>query len=116
MNNKYESETFRKMNVIQIKNFLLERGVSVNGYDKSSLIKIASAVEKMGITRVPSMTDHGYGVENDERLIIHEMEIGNPFKMDVVNNFIDSPPFGLYDIFNYLICHSTNYDKQGLAA
>ena len=22
----------------------------------------------------------------------------------------------LYDIFNYLICHSTTYDKQGLAA
>ena len=37
--------------------------------------------------------------------------------MKVVNNFIDSPPFGLYDIFNHLICHSTNcYDKQGLAA
>ena len=33
-----------------------------------------------------------------------------------VNNFIDSPPFGLYDIFNYLIYHSTAYDKQGLAA
>ena len=26
------------------------------------------------------------------------------------------PPFGLYDIFNFLICHSTAYDKQGLAA
>ena len=36
--------------------------------------------------------------------------------MHTVNNFIDSPPFGLYDIFNYLICHSTTYDKQGLAA
>ena len=36
--------------------------------------------------------------------------------MRTVKNFIDSPPFGLYDIFNYLICHSTTYDKQGLAA
>ena len=45
------------------------------------------------------------------------MQIGDPFKMtDLVNNFIDSPPFGLYDIFNFLICHSTAYDKQGLAA
>ena len=34
----------------------------------------------------------------------------------VVNNFIDLPPFGLYDIFNFLICHSTAYNKQGLAA
>lgn len=110
MDNKYESETFRKMNVMQIKNFLTERGVSVNGYDKCSLINIASAVERMGIPCVPSATG------NDNKLIIHEMEIGNPLKMDTVNNFIDSPPFGLYDIFNYLICHSTTYDKQGLAA
>ena len=35
--------------------------------------------------------------------------------MDTVNNFIDLLPFGLYDIFNYLICRSTTYDKQGLA-
>ena len=33
-----------------------------------------------------------------------------------MNNFIDSPPFGLYDIFNFLIYHSTDYDKQGLLA
>jgi hypothetical protein len=32
------------------------------------------------------------------------------------NNFIDSPPFGLYDIFNHLIYHSADYDKQGLAS
>ena len=36
--------------------------------------------------------------------------------MGTVNNFIDSPPFGLYDIFHYFICHLTTYDKQGLAA
>ena len=46
-----------------------------------------------------------------------DMQISNPFKMNnLVNDFIDSPPFGLYDIFNFLICHSTSYDKQGLAA
>ena len=44
------------------------------------------------------------------------MEIENPSKIKVVNNIIDSPLFGLYDIFNHLIYHSTNcYDKQGLA-
>ena len=47
-----------------------------------------------------------------------DMEIRNPFTSpnSLVNNFADSPPFGLYDIFNYLIHHSTEYDKQGLAA
>ncbi len=33
---------------------------------------------------------------------------------NVVNDFTDSPPFSLYDIFNYLIYYSTKYDKQGL--
>ena len=49
------------------------------------------------------------GGENEEQLFIHEMQNGDPFKMNnFVNNFIDSPPFGLYDIFNYLIYHSTS--------
>ena len=44
------------------------------------------------------------------------MEITNPFAFsyNLVNNFGDSPPFGLYDIFNYLINHFTDYDKQEL--
>ena len=36
--------------------------------------------------------------------------------MDVLNDFKHSPPFGLFDIFNYLIYHSSECDKQGLAA
>ena len=46
------------------------------------------------------------------------MEIADPFtsSYNLVNNFGDSPPFGLYDIFNYLINHLADYDKQGLAA
>ena len=44
------------------------------------------------------------------------MLIPNPFSLKTVNDFNASPPFGLYDIFNYLIYHSANYDKQGLAA
>ncbi len=55
-------------------------------------------------------------VEKKE-LFIDDMQISDPFKMNnLVNNFIDSPPFGLYDTFNFLICHSTSYDKQGIAA
>ena len=46
------------------------------------------------------------------------MEIKNPFTSsnNLVSNFADFPPFGLYDIFNYLTRQSTEYDKQGLAA
>jgi hypothetical protein len=53
----------------------------------------------------------------ENELFIHDMQINDPYKMNnLVNNFIDLPPFGLYDIFNFLICHSTFYVKQGLAA
>ena len=48
-------------------------------------------------------------------LIIHDMLIPDPFSLKTVNNFSSSPPFGLFDIFNHLIYHSTDYDKQGLA-
>ena len=43
------------------------------------------------------------------------MQIASPFTIKTQNNFIDLLPFGLYDIFNHLIYHATEYDKQGLA-
>jgi hypothetical protein len=33
-----------------------------------------------------------------------------------INDFIESPPFGLFDISNHLIYTSAEYDKQRLAA
>ena len=35
------------MNVAELKKYLQERGVSVSGYLKSSLVEIASAIERM---------------------------------------------------------------------
>lgn len=81
------------------------------------MIEIAVAVEKMMLP-----IDVNFKKENNDQdlhsFVIHDMEISNPFTSShkLVNNFIDSPPFGLYDIFNYLIFHSADYDKQGLAA
>ena len=106
------------MAVIEIKKFLIERGVSVNGYHKPSLIEIANSVQKMKLPSIDSLLCKNTSEPlRDGKLLINDIEIENPFKMKVVNNFLGSPPFGLYDIFNHLICHSTNcYNKQGLAA
>ena len=38
---------FNAMNVAKLKIYLQERGVSVSGYLKTSLVEIASAVERM---------------------------------------------------------------------
>ena len=43
------------------------------------------------------------------------MLIFNPFFLSAVS-INASPPFELCDIFKYLIYHSTDYNKQGLAA
>ena len=111
-----ESSDFTKMTVTEIKKFLVDRGVTVNGYNKAALAEIASAVQKMKLPSIHNVHDK-VCKENEDELFIDDMQISNPFKMNnLVNNFIDSPPFGLYDIFNFLICHSTSYDKQGLAA
>ena len=105
---------FNAMNVAELKKYLQERGVSVTGYLKTSLVEIASAVERMGFPVDPNFEKDK---TNDvDKLIIHDMLIPNPFSLKTMNNFNSSPPFGLYDIFNYLIYHSTDYDKQGLAA
>ena len=81
---------------------------------KPALVEIAAAVQKMML-----LIDVNFEkVNDDQHFVIHDMEISDPFTSphNLVNNFIDSPPFGLYDIFNYLIFHSADHDKQGLAA
>ena len=40
----------------------------------------------------------------------------DPFRLTTENKCNDSPPFGLFDIFNNLIYHSCDHDKQRLAS
>ncbi len=107
---------FKSMNVAAIKKYLLECGVTVNGYLKPALVEIASAVKKMMLPLDPNFERDNADNNIKVRLIIHDIQIEDPFSMKTKNDFIESPPFGLYDIFNHLICHASDYDKQGLAA
>ena len=98
------------MNVADLKKYLQKRGVSVSGFLKASLVEIASTVESMLLPVDPNFeTDQTCDAD---KLIIHDMIIPDPFSLKTLNNFNSSPPFGLYDIFIYLIYHSTDYDKQ----
>ena len=81
--------------------------VLVSGYLKTSLVEIASAVERMVLPVDPNIEKDQ--VNDAENLIIHDRLILHPFSPKAVNNFNSSPPFGLCDIFNYLICQSTAY-------
>ena len=110
------SETFSSMNIATLKNYIQERGITVNGYLKPALVEIACAVEKMMLPIDPYFQHDNNDKNVQDSLIIHDMQIKDPFTMKTENNFINCPPFGLYDIFNHLIYHSSDYDKQGLAA
>ena len=110
------SDTFSSMNVVGLKKYLQERGVTVHGYLKPALVAIASAVEKMMLPKDPNFECDDAEKNLKKRLIIHDVAVSDPFTLPTQNNFIDSPPFGLYDIFNHLIYHSADYDKQGLAS
>ena len=61
-----------------------------------------------------TVTEEKQNVE--ERLNIHGFQLADPFSSDLRNNFTNSPPFGLLDIFNHLIYHASAYDRQALAA
>ena len=79
-----------------LKKYLQDRGVSVSGYSKPSLVEIPSAVERMVLMVDPKFEkDH----KNDTgTLIIHDMAIPDPFSLKIVNNFNPSLPFRLLDI------------------
>ncbi len=114
MDDGVEPKNFPKMSLADLKEYLKARGVTVSSYLKPALVEIAMSVEKMMIPLDPS-----YGKPAEQgKLIIHGIEMDDPLSgiHKYVNDFIESPPFGLFDIFNHLIYSSTEYDKQGLAA
>ena len=76
-------------------------------YLKTSLVEIASAVERMVLPVDPNIEKDQ--VSDVENLIIHDRLILHPFPPKAVKSFNSSPPFGLCDIFNYLIYQSTAY-------
>ena len=104
------------MTVAELKKYLQIRSVAVNGYLKPALLEVAQAVEKMMLPVEPIMNIQMKEARKIPLLLIVLSMSVKSLSYNVVNDFTDSPPFGMYDIFNYLIYYSTNYDKQGLAA
>ena len=89
---------FKNMSVIQLKEYLQNRGASMSGYLKPAQVEIATAVNKMMLPFNPNFEEKKT-LEN-EKFYIDGMEIKNPFTSSnsLVNNFADPPPFG----FNFM--------------
>ena len=104
------------MKLPDLKIYLKNRGISVNSYLKPGLVAIACAVEEMRLPCLSPVSEAEEQLNLSRRLKIDDVQLPDPFKMNVLNNFKHSPPFGLFDIFNHLIYHSSDYDKQALGA
>ena len=88
--------TFEKLSVKELQDFLRKRGVSTTGYTKPKLVKLAAAVADLN----PSVNP----------------DLAGPSHSIVGSNFEEIPDFGLYDIFNYLVCNRADYDRKKLKA
>ena len=77
--NSGESRDFTKMTVTEIKKFLVDCGVTVNGYNKAALAEIASAVQKMKLPCIHNLHDK-VCKENEDELFIDDMQISNHLK------------------------------------
>jgi len=85
MAEKKNKSDFNAMNVAELKKYLQERGVSVSGYLKTSLVENASAVERMVLPVDPNFEKDQ--TTDADKLIIRDMLIPNPFSPKTVNNF-----------------------------
>jgi hypothetical protein len=110
---------FKIWTVDMIKKYLLDKGVTTTGYKKELLIILAQCVEGC---RLPSDPDHARidtkAILN-KKLVELSCDCGNPFSLEdslFSTDLSESPDFGLYDIFNYLLYSRTDYDRKKLKA
>ena len=105
------SEDFQKMNVYNLRNFLMSRGITVSDSNKKDLVKLAEAAATMGL---PSNVEfHDDVLDLSERLTIKGIKLLDPFtipEQELSNKMDNIPPFGIEDIFNFLIFKSSDYD------
>ena len=66
MSEEHILKKFKTMNVVSIKNYLKERGVTVNGYLKLASVTIAAAVEKIMLSLDPN-----YERDNNEKTYVN---------------------------------------------
>ena len=111
------SEDFQKMNVYNLRNFLMSRGIAVSDSNKKDLVKLAEAAATMGLPSNVEFHDDVLGLS--ERLTIKGIKLPDPFAIpgqELSNKMDNVPPFGIEDIFNFLIFKSSDYDRQKVAS
>ena len=116
MDKKSQEDKFKAVKLPELKFYLQNRGITANSYLKLGHVAIVCAVEEMNLPVLCQTSEADEKLGISRRLNFHDVQLPDALKMDVLNDFKHSPPFGLFDIFNHLIYHSSEHDKQGLAA
>ncbi|KXJ11523.1 hypothetical protein AC249_AIPGENE22745 [Exaiptasia diaphana] len=109
---------FESMSVKELKRFVSSRGITASTYNKDNLITLAKAAVEMNLISDPDFQNDSMENCLKNRLMMPSgKELISPCQMkDFSNDFSLIPPFGLMDIFNHLIMHRSDYDKEMLAS
>ncbi len=104
-------ETIDKMNVYNLRNVLLDRGITAANYQRADLIVFAKAALKMKLST--NIDFHEDKLDLSDRLQIKGKILPDPFstpETEMSGRLENIPPFGIEDIFNFLIFKSSEYE------
>ncbi|CAB3995344.1 Hypothetical predicted protein, partial [Paramuricea clavata] len=106
-------EKFKATKLPELKAQLQNRGITVNSLPQTRTRSYCLCRRRRFslLFQVSEAEDH---LNLSRRLKVHDIQLPDPFKMNVLNDFKHSR--ALFYIFNHLIYHSSKYDKQSLAA
>eukprot|EP00794_Sanderia_malayensis_P017112 gene17112-18837_t len=110
-------EEIERMSVYDLRNVLMSKGITVSNKRKAELVVLAKAAIRLGLES--NVEFHEDSLDLSERLTIKGTKLPDPFSIPI-NEFstrIDNmPPFGIEDIFNFLIFKSSKYNRQKVAS
>ena len=98
MDKKSQEDKFKAVKLPELKFYLQNRGITANSCLKLGHVAIACAVEEMNLLVLCETSEAGEKLGISRRLNLHDVQLPDPLKMDVLNDFKHSPPFGLFDI------------------
>ena len=101
---------FNVWSVPQLKEFLKERGITVSGYIKEKLVRLAQCAAELDLKKDPDILEPSESIQQclERSLKALNFPTKNPFKLKFQHSFENVPRAGILDIFNYLIDEKTD--------
>lgn len=111
-----DSGTFDSMKVNDLQEFLAKRGITTTNLRKKDLLQLCEAVKSLDLPVDPDFARQSTAVDLKQKL--SSLPISDPFvDRNFTNDFSEVPTnFTLFDIFNYLLHKTSDYDKKKLRA